>query len=57
MSQMKPNTSIHCRVQSCAYHCGDEAYCSLKAINVEPCANCTSGAAEDESMCGSYSRK
>ena len=54
MSQKKPNTQIRCRVSSCAYHCGDEAYCSLKAIQVEPCPNCHSGQPADESMCGSY---
>ena len=57
MSQKKPNTSIHCRVSSCTYHCGDEEYCSLRAINVEPCEACASVVAADESMCGSYSRK
>ena len=57
MSQMKPNTSIHCRVNSCEYHCGAEEYCSLKAIRVEPCKDCASGLPADESMCGSYSRK
>ena len=54
MSQKKPNTSIRCRVSSCAYNCGDEQYCSLKAIQVEPCPNCSSGVDSDESMCGSY---
>ena len=53
----EPNASIHCRVESCAYHCGDRSYCSLKSINVEPCENCQSGKSADESMCGSYSRK
>ncbi len=57
MSQKKPNTSIHCRVSSCEYHCGNEEYCSLHAIRVEPCEDCASGAAKDESMCGSYSRR
>ena len=57
MSQIKPNTSIHCRVSSCEYHCGDEEYCSLRAIRVEPCEFCASGKPDDESMCGSYSRR
>ena len=57
MSQKKPNTSIHCRVSSCAYHCGDDEYCSLRAIRVEPCQDCSSGMPADESMCGSYSKK
>lgn len=54
MSQKKPNTDIRCRVTSCAYHCGDQEYCSLNAIQVEPCSDCCSGKACDESMCGSY---
>ena len=57
MSQKRPNTSIHCRVSSREYHCGEEEYCSLGAIRVEPCADCASGMPADESMCGSYSRK
>ena len=56
MSQKRPNTSIHCRVSSCEYHCGEAEYCSLGAIRVEPCADCASGMPADESMCGSYSR-
>ena len=56
MSQKKPNPNIHCRVSSCEYHCGEEEYCSLRAIRVEPCRDCASGMPEDESMCGSYSR-
>ena len=57
MSQIKPNTSIRCGVSSCAYNCGDEAYCSLRAIHVEPCEGCESGNPADESMCGSYRRR
>lgn len=57
MSQKKPNTDIRCRVTSCAFHCDDQEYCSLNAIQVEPCANCCSGKASDESMCGSYRKK
>ena len=57
MSQKKPNSSIRCHVESCGYHCGDEPYCSLKAIHVEPCPECASGKPADESMCGSYNRK
>ena len=56
MSQKKPNSSIRCRVSSCAFHCGDEEYCSLNAIRVEPCPNCGSGRSAEESMCGSYRR-
>lgn len=54
MSQKKPNTDIRCRVSSCAFHCGDQEYCSLNAIQIEPCVECHSGKACDESMCGSY---
>ena len=57
MSKKNPNTSIHCLVDSCEYHCGDEAYCSLQAIQVEPCADCRSGHASEESMCGSYCKR
>ena len=56
MSQKKPNTSIRCRVSSCAYNCGDREYCSLQAIRVEPCPDCETGRSQDESMCGSYKR-
>lgn len=54
MAQKKPNVSIRCRVSSCAYNCGKDAYCSLNAIQVEPCDGCKSGRPADESMCGSY---
>ena len=54
MSQKKPNTDIRCRVTSCAFHCGDQEYCSLNSIQVEPCQDCCSGKASEESMCGSY---
>lgn len=57
MSQKKPNTDIRCRVTSCAYHCGEQEYCSLNAIQVEPCKDCCTGKAADESMCGSYRSK
>lgn len=57
MSQKKPNTDIRCRVSSCAFNCGEEEYCSLNAIQVEPCKGGCSGKACDESMCGSYRSK
>ncbi len=57
MSQKKPNTGIRCRVSSCAFHCGDDEYCSLNAIQVDPCPNCSSGKACDESMCASFRKK
>ena len=57
MSHQSPNESIRCRVESCSFNCGDVSCCSLRAIQVEPCGNCDSGKAEDESMCASYKRK
>ena len=57
MSMNEPSTDIRCRVSSCTYHCGDRDYCSLHSIQVEPCQNCGSGQACDESMCGSYRHK
>ncbi len=56
MSQKCANRSIRCRVSSCAYHCDSDDYCSLQAIQVEPCEGCKSGSKADESMCGSYCR-
>ena len=55
--QKNPNNNIRCRVKSCEYHCGDKDYCSLNAIQVEPCSGGASGSPEDESMCGSYHNK
>lgn len=57
MSRKEANQDIRCRVNSCTYHCGDQEYCSLTSIHVEPCVQCSSGKAEDESMCGSYRAK
>ncbi len=54
MSQKQANSDIRCRVQSCAFHCGEKDYCSLGSIQVEPCKCCTNGSPEDESCCGSY---
>jgi len=54
MSQKNPNPSIRCHVSNCAYHCGKDAYCSLQAIQVEPCGGHKSGSRADESMCGSF---
>ena len=44
---------IECTVASCA-HNSKGCDCSLAAIKVRPCADCHSGKADDESMCGSY---
>ncbi len=54
MSKKQANPHIRCGVVSCNYHCEDENYCSLSSIQVEPCANCHSGKAGEESMCASY---
>lgn len=55
--EKKANNSIHCGVRSCEHHCGQEEYCSLNAIDVQPCKNCGSGCMSDESFCGSYRAK
>lgn len=54
MSQKNPNPSIRCHVSSCAYNCGEDAYCSLRAIQVEPCGAKQGETKADASMCGSY---
>ena len=53
MSQKRPNHCIRCHVSECAFNCGEDAYCSLQAIQVEPCGG-RKGSSEDASMCGSY---
>ena len=57
MTQKKANHDIRCRVSSCVFHCGDCDCCSLKSIQVEPCANCGDGFPAGETMCASYSNK
>ena len=54
MSKKEANTDIRCSVESCAYHCGEQDYCSLRSIHVDACPNGSTGKPEDESMCGSY---
>lgn len=54
MSHNCANEHIRCRVTSCDYHCTDCDFCSLSSIQVEPCVNCNTGKASDESMCASY---
>ena len=58
MTQKNPNPNIRCRVASCAYNCGDKDYCSLQAIQVEPCDGKAKkpDSKADMSMCGSYRR-
>ena len=50
-SACTPNTSIHCSVTDCAYHCQEAQYCGLNAIQVgthesnpamEQCTDCQS---------------
>ena len=57
MTQKKANQDIRCRVDSCEFHCGEQNFCSLGSIQVEPCKCCSSGNPSDESCCGSYRRK
>ncbi|MGN1006615.1 MAG: DUF1540 domain-containing protein [Aristaeellaceae bacterium] len=57
MTHKQANSAIRCRVDSCEYHCDDQQCCSLSSIQVEPCTNCHSGKACDESMCASYKCK
>ncbi|MEF9973239.1 MAG: DUF1540 domain-containing protein [Clostridia bacterium] len=57
MSRKEANTEIRCNVESCAFHCGEQDYCSLRAIQVKACPGCNDGCAEDESMCGSYKHR
>jgi hypothetical protein len=54
MSHKHPNADIRCNVSSCAYHCQNEDFCSLRSIQVEARRNHAGGRPEDESMCGSY---
>lgn len=54
MSRKEANTDIRCNVESCAHHCGEQNYCSLRSIHVEACPGCENGCSEDESSCGSY---
>ena len=57
MSHKEANPCIRCRVHSCTYHCEDQERCSLGAIQVDPCTDCSSGKPSDESMCASYKHK
>lgn len=54
MSRKEANTDIRCSVESCAFHCGEQNYCSLRSIHVDACQNCGDGKPQDESCCGSY---
>lgn len=54
MSRKEANTDIRCNVESCAFHCGEQNYCSLRSIHVDACQDCGDGKPQDESCCGSY---
>ncbi len=54
MARKEANTDIRCSVESCAFHCGEQNYCSLRNIRVEACPGGGTGDCADESMCGSY---
>ncbi len=49
MSHKHPNADIRCNVSSCAYHCQNEDFCSLRSIQVEARRNRAGGRPEDES--------
>ncbi len=38
MKNKNSNPSIKCSVTQCAYHCGDEDYCSLDKVKISRCA-------------------
>lgn len=48
---------INCTVCSCRYHNQGQNLCELQQIQVQACQNCSTGLAQDESMCGSYQAK
>lgn len=47
---------IKCSVGSCMYNEPSKNLCSLKDIQVCPCADCKTGAPETETCCGSYKK-
>lgn len=51
------NQKINCTVESCKYNNCNYNLCELQQIEVKACQNCSTGKAEDESMCGSYRSK
>lgn len=57
MSHETPNSCIRCRVNSCRYHMENKDFCSLNAIQVEPCECVSCGKTSEESFCGSYKHK
>ncbi len=57
MSENSSHQKIRCTVESCAFNNCDARMCELHQIEVNACPGCSSGKAEDESMCGSYKCK
>lgn len=53
---MGKNQKINCTVHSCEYNNPEYKLCNLDAIIVEPCSQCNTGKALEESMCGSYKK-
>ena len=51
---MDIHQKINCTVGSCKYNNSNHHLCELKQIEVKACPGCSSGKAQDESMCGSY---
>ena len=47
-------SKINCSVCSCKFNAPDKNKCTLTAIQVAPCGNCTNGSPEGETCCGSY---
>ena len=50
-----PNNSIKCSVNSCAYHCGEQNYCTLNEIKVGCCDSNVTNCASAE--CASFQLK
>lgn len=47
-----PNNSIRCSVNRCAYHCGEQNYCTLNEIKVGCCDSNVTNCASTE--CASF---
>ena len=47
-----PNNSIRCSVNRCAYHCGEQNYCTLNEIKVGCCDTTVTNCANTE--CASF---
>lgn len=60
LKENNPNRSIHCTVDECKYHYGEDNYCSLDSIMVgsheknptdESCVDCRSFDCDKSCMC------